>query len=360
VGSKLEKENTIELVEAKCLTSPFLLYFLMIDFNLLAQIVKLNNSFLLSTHVNPDADAIGSEIAFYLVLKKLGKEVYIINHSSTPYFLKFLDTENVIEKFDEVKHSKLFKQVDVLAVIDLNYANRLVKEEKIFRESSRLKICIDHHQNPEKFVDHCFNDTSYAATAHIIFDFIKQTSIVKLTKEIAVPIYAGIMTDLGSFRFERTTPEIHRITAELLDAGVNPVEVYDKIYDQSNFSKIKLLGESLSSIQLNPSGEIAYMIISHEAINRTQADEAEVDGFVNYCLSIRGVKLALLFFELKDGIKISFRSKGKIPVNKLAEKFGGGGHLNASGTKLINVNLDETVGNVVKAAEDFLIGENFK
>ena len=326
----------------------------MIDFNLLAHIVKLNNSFLLSTHVNPDADAIGSEIAFYLILKKLGKEVYIINHSSTPYFLKFLDTENVIEKFNEEKHSKLFKQVDVLVVIDLNYANRLVREEKYFRESSRLKICLDHHQSPEKFVDHCFNDASYAATAHIIFDFIKQTDIVKLTKEIAIPIYAGIMTDLGSFRFERTTPEIHRITAELLEAGVNPVEVYDNIYDQSNFSKIKLLGESLSSIQLNSAKEIAYMVVTRDAINRTQADEAEVDGFVNYCLSIKGVKLALLFYELNDGIKISFRSKGEIPVHKLAQKFGGGGHINASGTRLFNVDLDETISNVIKAAEDFL------
>jgi phosphoesterase RecJ-like protein len=331
----------------------------MIDFNLLAQIVKLNNSFLLSTHVNPDGDAIGSEIAFYLMLKKLGKEVYIINHSSTPYFLRFLDPENIIEKFNEEKHAKLFKQADVLVVIDLNYANRLVKEEKFFRESKRLKICLDHHQNPEKFVDHCFNDSSYAATAHIIFDFIKQTDIVKLSKDIAVPIYAGIMTDLGSFRFERTTPEIHRITAELLEAGVNPVEVYDNIYDQSNFSKIKLLGESLSSIQLNANKEIAYMVVTREAINRTQAEEAEVDGLVNYCLSIKGVQIALLFFELKDGIKISFRSKGEIPVHKLAQKFGGGGHLNASGTRLFNVKLDETINNVLKAAEDFLEKKEF-
>jgi phosphoesterase RecJ-like protein len=331
----------------------------MIDFNLLYQILKENDSFLISTHVNPDADAIGSEIAFYLILKKLGKQAYIINHSSTPYFLEFLDTEKVIKKFNEKDDFQLFSKVDVLVVLDLNNSKRLVKMEKHFNQSSKLKICIDHHQNPEAFVDHCFNDSSYSATAHIIFDFIKQTKIVQLTKDLAVPIYAGIMTDLGSFRFERTTPEIHRIIAELLEAGVNPIDIYDKIYDQSNFSKIKLLGECLSSIQLNNSKEIAYMIVKRDAILRIGADESEVDGFVNYCLSIKGVKIGLLFFEMNDGIKISFRSKGVIPIHILAEKFGGGGHINAAGARLFNIDFYEIVKKVVNEAEVYLKGNNF-
>ncbi|MCX6149998.1 MAG: bifunctional oligoribonuclease/PAP phosphatase NrnA [Ignavibacteriales bacterium] len=326
----------------------------MIDFLLLKRIISENNSFLLSTHVNPDADAIGSEIAFCQILKKLGKTVNIINHSKTPYYLEFLDPENIIQKFDVEKHAHLFDEVDVLVALDLNSSNRLVKIEKYFNQSIKLKICIDHHQHPEEFVNYFFLDSSYSATGHIIFRFIKETNIVDLTKNIAVPIYAAIMTDLGSFRFDRTTSKIHHIIAELLDAGADPVDIYDKIYDQSNFSKIKLLGETLSSIQLNHSKEIAYMVVTQEAVLRTGADESEVDGFVNYCLSIKEVKIGLLFFEMKDGVKISLRSKGTIPVNLLAEEFGGGGHTNAAGTRLFDIRISEILTKIINRAEYYL------
>jgi len=212
------------------------------DFHVLNKIIIENNFFLLTTHVNPDADAIGSEIAMYRILKSLGKDVYIINHSTTPYNLEFFDTENIIRVFDEEKHKQLFNEADVLIALDFNRANRVVSMQKVVAEFKGIKICIDHHQDPEDFVNHCFVDDSYAATGHIIYDFIKQTKLVDLNYEIAYPLYAAIMTDTGSFRFERTSPELHRIISELLETGVDPGEVYDKIYDQSKISKIKLLG----------------------------------------------------------------------------------------------------------------------
>jgi len=330
----------------------------MVDNKLLYQIVKENKSFLLSTHVNPDADAIGAEMAFYLILKKLDKQVYVINYNATPYFLEFLDPEKVIRKFDANEHSVLFEKVNVLTILDLNNSGRLRKIETPFLQSKKLKICIDHHQDPEKFVDHCFNDSNYSATSQIIYNFIKETQIVQLTKEIAIPLYAGIMTDLGSFHFERTTPEVHRIVAELIEAGANPVEIYDKIYDQSGFSKIKLLGETLSSIKINNLNEIAFMVVTQESVARSGADESEVDGFVNYCLSIKGMKIGILFFELKDGVKISFRSKGSIPVHHLAEQFGGGGHINAAGARLFNTGLNKVVEEVLIKTESFLKENN--
>ena len=209
----------------------------MIDFEKLKNIILKNSSFLLTTHVNPDADAIGSEIAFYHILKKLGKKAFIINHSSTPYNLEFFNKENIIQRFDEEKHKNIFNEVDVLVALDFNRADRTVRMENGFRESQKLKICIDHHQDPENFVDQLFVDTDFCATGHIIFDFIKNTKIVDLDFEIAEPIYAAIMTDTGSFRFDRTTSEVHKVIAELLDLGVNPEQVYDKLYDQSKFSK---------------------------------------------------------------------------------------------------------------------------
>ncbi|MFA3781448.1 bifunctional oligoribonuclease/PAP phosphatase NrnA [Melioribacteraceae bacterium 4301-Me] len=324
------------------------------DFQKLKQIIFSNRSFLLTTHINPDADAIGSQLAFYEILRKLNKEVFAVNHSSTPYFLQFLDSNNVIEKFDQQNHSQLFQKVDVIILLDLNQTNRIVKMENYFREFAGIKVCIDHHQDPENAFDYIFGNTEYSATGEIIYDFIKSTKIVELDYNIAVQLYTAIMTDTGSFRFERTTSKVHLIAAELLEYGVNPTEIYDKIYSQNHFSKIKLLGEALKTIQLDDTKQIAYMIITNTDIKNTGADESEVDGFVNFCLSIEGVKIGILFFELKDGIKVSFRSKGKIPVNKLAAEFNGGGHLNASGTRLFNVTIEEYLPKIIKAAQNYL------
>ena len=152
------------------------------------------------------------------------RNLRIINHSSTPYNIKFLDTDNVIEKYDEALHKTLFDSSDVLVALDFNRADRMVSMQKAFSESKKLKICIDHHQDPEDFVDLQFIDTDYAATGHIIYDFIKRTKIITINKEIAAPLYAAIMTDTGSFRFERTTADLHRLVAELLDTGIDPTE----------------------------------------------------------------------------------------------------------------------------------------
>ena len=183
----------------------------MIDYKKLIKIITENESFLLSTHVNPDADAIGSEIAFYNILNQLGKEVRIINHSAMPYNLQFLDPDNIIEKYDKAKHDDLFNKSDVIVALDFNKADRLVSMQEAFEKSTTLKICIDHHQDAGNAFDHHFVGTDYSATGHIIYDFIKQTNIVKLNSEIANPIYAAIMTDTGSFRFDRTNSELHRI-----------------------------------------------------------------------------------------------------------------------------------------------------
>ncbi len=328
----------------------------MIDFLTLKKIIENNNSFLLTTHVNPDADAIGSEIAFYFILKELGKKVFIINHSETPYNLEFLDKDKVIEKYDEQKHSKIFNEVDMLVALDFNRSDRVVSMQNRFNESKKLKICIDHHQDEEKFVDHFFIDTNYAATGQIIYDFIKKTGIVKLNYETSYPIYAAIMTDTGSFRFERTTPEIHFIAADLIEHGVVPGEVYDRIYDQSKFSKIRLLGAALETMQLfGKDKKISYMVIKQETLKKLDAVESDTENFVNYNLSVEGVVIGLLFIELKEGFKVSFRSKGTIPMNKLANEFGGGGHINAAGARIRDGKLDEFISKILNKTEEYIL-----
>lgn len=327
----------------------------MIDFGILKELILSNKSFLITTHVNPDADAIGSEVAMYLMLEKLGKEAKVINHSLTPYNLEFLDVQKRIEQYHPEKHLKYFQECDVLIALDFNRSDRTVSMKDAFNASSKLKICIDHHLDPENFADHYFIDTEYSATGHIIYDFIQSTDIIKLTSKIALPLYAAIMTDTGSFRFERTTPELHRIAANLLETGVVPGEVYDNIYDQSKFSKIRLLGRALDSMKLTGlNNQIGYMVLRRNDFIECEAIESDTENFVNYALSVENVVIGLLFLELKQGFKVSFRSKGNIPINKLASIFGGGGHLNAAGARLLDGNMTEFIPVILAETEKFL------
>lgn len=327
----------------------------MIDFNQLQNILLSNNSFLITTHVNPDADAIGSEIALFKILEEKRKEVRIINHSATPYNLEFLDKEGKIEHFSEEKHKNVFNEVDVIVAVDFNRSNRMVRMEKGFLNSNKLKICIDHHQDYENIFDYVFIDTEYSATGQIIYDFICETRIVKLSYDTAEPIYAAIMTDTGSFRFERTTPEIHNISARLLEAGVNPGDIYDKIYDQSKFSKIKLFGRAVNSMKLyGEEKSIGYMHLTRKDFDETKAFESDTDGFVNVSLSVENVKLGLLFLELNEGFKVSFRSKGIIPVNKLASEFGGGGHINAAGLRIRDGRIDDFINKILSRSLEYV------
>ncbi len=324
------------------------------NYYLLKELILRNNTFILTTHVNPDADAIGSELALYLILRRLNKTVYVINHSATPYNLEFLDENKIIQKFDINEHEKIFQNADTIIFVDLNRINRVIKLEDCVKNFKGLKICIDHHKNPENFFNYIFGNTEYSATGEIIYDFIKETSIVKIDYQIAYQLYTAIMTDTGSFRYERTTPKLHKIVAELLETGVNPTEIYEKVYNQFNFNRIKLLGKALSTIELDSTGKIAFTVVTQNDQALFETTEDDIDGFVTYCLSIKGVVIGILFYEMKDGVKISFRSKGDINVNKLAEDFGGGGHINASGTRMFNVKLDDIKEKVISTAQKYL------
>ena len=326
----------------------------MIDFQKLKKIISDNNSFLLTTHANPDADAIGSEMAFFRLLKKLNKKAVILNHSETPYNLQFLDEEKVIRKYNSAERWELINKYDVLVALDFNRSDRLVSMKESFNAASCLKICIDHHQDPENFIDEEFIGLDYSATGEIIYTFIKKTNIVELDKSLADPIYAAIMTDTGSFRFERTTADLHLVVADLLRYGVDPGKIYDSIYDQSKFSKIKLLGKALSSIIITPDNQIAYMVLTQNDFNDVDGIESDTDGFVNHSLSIEKVRLGLLFIELTNGFKVSFRSKGNLPVNKLAGEFGGGGHINAAGARFHNSNMKEFMPKIINKAQEYI------
>ena len=326
----------------------------MVDFNLLKKYVEENNTFLITTHVNPDADALGSALSFYGILKSLNKSAKIVNHSATPNNHEFLDPDSVVEQYVPEKHDDYIKNVDIIVVVDLNQLSRVVSMEAIVRQSNSPKICIDHHLDPENFAEAMFTSDAYSATAEIIYEFIEATNICEINYNMALQIYSAIMTDTGSFKYDRTTSKVHKIAAHLIDLGVKPEMVSDKIFAQNNFGRQKLLGYGLSSLTLSKSEKVCYMIVTRDDLINNGASESDLDGFVNYCLSIQGVRIGILFYELSNGIKISFRSKGEIPVNKLAGDFGGGGHLNASGTRIYDAKLSDYISKVIDKAEEYL------
>ncbi|GAB1441326.1 bifunctional oligoribonuclease/PAP phosphatase NrnA [Ignavibacteriales bacterium] len=320
----------------------------MTRYNALLDAINKNKTFLLTTHVNPDADAIGSEMALYYTLQRLGKEVKIVNFSETPDFLKFLDPPNVVEKFDPELHSDFFLKCDVVVALDFNRCDRTVKMSPLFYQREGIKMCIDHHLEPEPIFNPIFDDPSFAATSHIIYDFIMKTGITEMDYEMAVPLYAGISTDTGSFKYDRTTPELHRIAAHLLELGVVPIEINDLIFGQDNLSKFALLGRALNSLQLyGDDDRFAVMTLTQHDFIESKATEPDTEGFINLCMTIKNVKISAIFIGLKEGFKVSLRSKGTISVRDMAAQFGGGGHRNASGIRIREFTLEEKQDEII-------------
>ena len=316
--------------------------------------IHLNNNFIITTHVNPDGDAIGSELALARYLQSLGKNVTIINHSPTPDYLLFmLNSKDNILEFNAELHSNLIENADVILTLDLSQLSRVKSLEDYIRKSNATKICIDHHPAPEDYAEFSLVETISSSTGELVYHLLKQTE-AKITLDIALPLYVAIMTDTGSFKYERTTANLHRIIAELLDAGVVPIKIHQAIYDQGSASRIQLLGRAFNSLVIAGDGKLAYMKISLNDLAETNSKEEDVEGFVSHTLSIKGVEVGLFFFELENGFKISLRSATTIPVNKLAAEFNGGGHFFAAGARLEDKNMEETIPEVIETAIKYI------
>ncbi|HEY9165281.1 MAG TPA: bifunctional oligoribonuclease/PAP phosphatase NrnA [Candidatus Kryptonia bacterium] len=318
------------------------------------KLVDGNKKFVLTTHVNPDADGLGSELALNRFLLKLGKESIILNHSETPSNHVFLDHDNQILKFNPDRDGQRILGADVLIALDMNNSNRLRSLEEFFLESKAKKIIIDHHLDAQDFVDYQLIDLDSPATAEIVYKLMMAYDSTLIDQSIAEGIYAGIMTDTGSFRFPRTDAEIHRITSHLLELGVDPTYVYNNLFEQNSAGRQKLLGDALAGLKLDYDGRVSYFKVTIEDLKRNHVMPDETDQFVNHAGAIAGVVVTIFFMELPDGVKISFRSKGDVPVNELAKFYGGGGHKNAAGARIHNAGLAETISTVLKDVSKIL------
>ena len=313
--------------------------------------IQKNQQFIISSHVNPDCDALGSELALAYYLKSLGKTVSILNSDPVISDYAFLDPENLIMQFSGTpQQRKLISQAQVIIVVDASSSwQRLGKVGRHLSKSNALSLCIDHHPNEAPFTDIAVVDTNVIATGELIFDLIASQN-GQITDLMAQALYAAILTDSGSFRFPKTSASTHRITASLIEYGANPSDVYRQLYEQQQLQQVQLKGYVLKNIKLAAQGQVAYVGLSAEILTRYNTDPSGLNAFSNLAQQIGGVKIAITAIEMPDGrIKLGFRSDGSVAVNGIARSFGGGGHAPAAGATLPG-QLEEILASAVDKA----------
>lgn len=305
-----------------------------IDWEALRDILESNERFVISSHVRPDADAIGSELALAAILERLGKTVRIVNPSETPPNLAFLDPDCRIKKIGQgITHEEV-ADADVHVVLDTSAWNQLLDVGKVLRKTQAAKVVIDHHFSADDLGALEFKDQRAEATGSLVFRMAKALDL-PLDSEIAMPLYCAIATDTGWFRFPSTTAETMRTGAELIDAGAQPHVIYEKLYEQFSFGRVRLTGTALSRVTLECEGKLAYTWIMQDDFATTGAKPVETEDLVNECLRIAGTKAAFIAIEqINKNIKFSLRSRTELNVAQIAERFGGGGHKQAAGAVL--------------------------
>jgi len=294
--------------------------------NKILKIIQENHTFFISSHMRPDGDSIGAQLALGSFLRRLGKDVYIANRDPVPVIYQFLPHSSDIHIIEKVE-----RNFDVAFILDCGDLQRI---GNIIDLKNRVKIIIniDHHVDCELFGDYNYVESQASSVAEELYDLFKQSHLEIIEEEV-LALYVGILTDTGRFQEANTTPRCHEIVAELISKGISPQLVSQKIYEARTEPGLKLLSLTLSTLEVTADGKIALLLITQDMYKKTGAREDEAEGFVNFARDVEGVEAGVLFKEtdVSNQFRVSFRSKGKIDVSKIARLFGGGGHRNAAG-----------------------------
>lgn len=312
------------------------------------EILRSKKSFLITSHLRPDGDAIGSQLALASLLEEMGKSVIIVNMDPVPDTFRFLPgSDRIINDFTSHDHP------EVALVLDSGGLDRTGEVADLARKTKSI-INIDHHISNNKFGDINLVEEKASSVGEQIFSIIRSLGF-SVGKERAVSLYTAILTDTGSFRYANTTEKTHRIVSCLLKEGVDPAGIAEKVRRSTSFSRQKLLGLALTTLQKRNREGISWFHLTRDMFREAKAKDTETDGFIDYIQSIEGTKLALFFQETdkENQIRVSFRSKGKIDVDSLARKFGGGGHQRAAGC-LVEGKIEEVEEKVLTAARELI------
>lgn len=305
-----------------------------IDWQRFGQIVQSHERFLLTSHVRPDCDALGSELGLALGLEWLGKDVRIVNSQPTPPNIAFIDVDNRIEAFGVDVEPEDLVDRDCLIVLDTSAWVQLDVMADFIRDSRITRLVIDHHVSEDKLDAELFKDVTSESTGRLVVQALAALD-VPLTPEMARPLFAAIATDSGWFRFPACSVETYRAAAVLIEAGVVPQEVYTQLYEKESLARVRLRGRILERTEVCCDGRLAFTAALQKDFQETGAVSADTEDAVNFTLRIAGVQAAVIFSEYEPGrCKVSFRSRRPIDVSQVAAQFGGGGHQQAAGASL--------------------------
>ena len=310
----------------------------------------------ITTHLRPDGDALGTEIAIGRALQALGKTVTLLNADPPPRNLDWLAEEQpagLLQTYEsgDLGQAQAVADADVLLVVDTNAAHRMGDVGSVFRQAGKPVYLLDHHPDPEGWFGAACVRTDASAAAEVAYDLIAGIDPALIDRAVATALYVGIMTDTGSFRYGATTPRTHAIVGDVLARGeIRPEPIHVALFDGRSREGLALLSLALGTIQTHYDGRLATLFVTQDMIRQSGAFFDETEGLINYGLSLDGVLAAVILLELPSGVKLSFRSKGDCPINKWAGRFGGGGHANASGAYVKNGQLARTLKEVVDSA----------
>jgi len=322
----------------------------------LSKLFSSSENILLICHINPDGDAIGSQLALYHYLKSNGKNVDMMAPNYLQEVLKWMDGADQINIFikDRKNCRKLIKEADLIIMLDFNQSNRMGEAEDMVLESHAKKVIIDHHLNPKNFAGLIISEPSKCSTSELVHELVCEIEVEPfLNRSYAEALYVGIITDTGNFEHGSYTSRTFRIVADLLESGLEKVKILNLIYNNFSSDRIRLQGYALNKrMVVIPEYKTAYIFLTKDDLKEYNHVKGDTEGFVNLPLSIKGIYFSALFIE-KDGfIKLSFRSKGQFPSNEFAAQyFFGGGHLNASGGEYTDT-LDNTIKYFLKVLEE--------
>ena len=309
----------------------------MLDLASLTELLDQPRKIVITTHHKPDGDAMGSSLGLYHYLIQLGHHAKVIAPTDYPEFLSWMPgNEDVIIYTEATQQSaELIAEANLIFCLDFNNLSRINEMGELVRKSSAYKVMIDHHLEPEDFDDYRHWNINACATAQLVYDFIANVLHKKelVNKDVATCLYTGILTDSASFRLPNTTSTVHRIVAELIDAGAVNWRIHELIYNSSSENRLRFLGHCLANrLEILPEFNTAIISVTKEDLAIYDVNTGDTEGIVNYALSIATVRLAAFIVDRKDRVKLSLRSKGEFPANDICKRyFEGGGHRNAAG-----------------------------
>ena len=307
---------------------------MMIDWTRFKQIVADHQRFLLTSHVRPDCDALGSELGMAAVLESLGKDATIVNPHATPPNLAFIDPLRKIGTLGDDAAAADMDGHEVLMVLDTSAWQQLGEMAGVVRSSGALKVVVDHHPSEDGLGAEMFKDINAESKGRLVVEAAEHLG-VELTPAMAGPLFAAIATDSGWFRFGSTTGPTLRCVAKLIDAGAQPQSIYTELYEQDTLARLKLRGLILSRAQTEMDGRLVHTSVLSPDFEKTGALPIDTEDAINLTLAVKGVEAAVILVEQPGGgFKLSFRSRGKLDCRRLAEQYGGGGHFAAAGASV--------------------------